>query len=122
MTSDGNSLHLCFQLFTNIHSLLRSSAGTIRAVPDTVKKVPGLAPVLLCLSYLYFLVLIYLIKYLLKVRKFLNKTYFSKINVLFGLITLEHILFLSKLAIIFFCTCCRKWTKLTIHNTHGYLL
>ena len=25
----------------------RSSAGTIRAVPDTVKKVPGLAPVLI---------------------------------------------------------------------------
>ena len=27
-------------------SILGSSAGTIRAVPDTVKKVPGLAPVL----------------------------------------------------------------------------
>ena len=27
-------------------SIVRTSAGTIRAVPDTVKKVPGLAPVL----------------------------------------------------------------------------
>ena len=27
-------------------SILGASAGTIRAVPDTVKKVPGLAPVL----------------------------------------------------------------------------
>ena len=30
--------------------IFRSSAGTIRAVPDTVRKVPGLAPVLIFLK------------------------------------------------------------------------
>ena len=32
-------------------SILGASAGTIRAVPDTVKKVPGLAPVLFFCSF-----------------------------------------------------------------------
>ena len=40
-------------LTTNIGTF-RSSAGTIRAVPDTVQKVPGLAPVLFLDTILYF--------------------------------------------------------------------
>ena len=35
----------CTSLTTN--KQFEASAGTIRAVPDTVKKVPGLAPVLI---------------------------------------------------------------------------